>query len=203
MYSGGWTPEQDAELKDLYKLGLSASVIANKMKTRQGTRNAVIGRLHRIGMATSVIRQRPKSRRTWTQAQRKEASLRQSVVSKHQRRVESRAPRLPTEPIPPPQDGDIARVSFLDLELGQCKFIPGDPKSVPGDQPMYCGLPVRQGASYCPHHHQRCEAQLAPSTRVNMRYDAGVRAPTHAFTLARGDNNRFANTEEFLKPETV
>ena len=170
-----WTDERVEKLKQLNAIGLSSSQIA--MRIGGGvTRNAVIGKLHRLGICNV---RRISRRRSNVSTLRGEVgysgilstSKTSSARTKAARVVHrdalskmfGREPGKPVaaEPLPPPNPDDVPTKTFAEIENGDCRFIPGDPRS--GGK-MFCGHPVVPGTSWCAHHLQRVSA--APVTRA-------------------------------------
>lgn len=139
-----WSDEQTEALRRHWADGLSARQIANRIGVK--SRNAVIGKAHRLGLPL-----RGGSSPT--------ANHNRSVAAKA-RRTRERKPTQRTivktifasEPLPPPVDGDIGRVSFADIAEGQCRYIPGDPR----DATPFCGCEAVPGLPYCQRHAQLC-----------------------------------------------
>jgi len=165
-----WSPENVETLEKLWREGLSAAQISARMGDT--TRNAVIGKLHRLGLSghgrVTVVR-KPHAWRTPQARQRNiDAPRGHAAEAFRQRKREISSGARPVfaasaEPLPPPSETDIARVSFADLEDGMCKFIPGDPKA---SGPMFCGCKTVPGLSYCEAHARRCYQTPAVSVRV-------------------------------------
>lgn len=143
-----WTDDQVKDLKTLAGKGHSCSQIAAVLSRKYVfvTRNAVIGKAHRMGI-----------------------ELPGPVGGRHKTR-QKRIRRLPTKrpvsalslwqtlscgPLPSPQETDIARVSFADLEHGMCRWIPGDPAGRSSSDKQYCGLETIPGKPYCKGHFVR------------------------------------------------
>jgi GcrA cell cycle regulator len=122
------------------------------------TRNAVIGKWHRMGLMRA-----PKQR----------ARMRAKTPRKRKETIAKTPKRLPptffAEPLPPPAETDIARVSLMDLERHHCRWPVGEP--VEG----YCGCKPVEGLPYCEPHARRAytpatiKAEPGPSFNVNIR----------------------------------
>lgn len=146
-----WTDERVALLKKLWGEGFSCSQIAKRIGST--TRNGVIGKIHRMGLpgrpTTHRARNRPKPKTRplgWF-------------------KPVSRIP-IPTDPLPPRHETDIARVSFIDLIDGKhCKFIPGNPTGP--YEPQFCGLDALPNSPYCHAHTIRC----GPDMRTTRPYE--------------------------------
>lgn len=178
-----WTEARVNRLKLDWESGLSA----NQCATRLGgvTRNAVIGKVHRLGLsgravATRRLRRkgtRPRGvrrKRTFSPPKAIMALLaagHDPIAIAEQLNIlvsavyMARARAMPTEGLPPASSGDVARVSFLDLDEVEidgskqhCRFIPAtiDPKLTKPWQPVYCGAKKLPGLPYCENHAKRC-----------------------------------------------
>lgn len=187
-----WTQERVDELKALHAQGLSASQIARRM--HNVTRNGVIGKLHRLGINHVRPISRKHSRMSTlrgnvgysgllataklssekTKKARDEYAWRIALAM-----GKTRAPKE-AEPLPPPSETDIARVSFADLEPHHCRFIPGDPKA---SGKLYCGCDAVPGLPYCEAHAARC-FDVAKFDRQRVRPFAGMRENSHDTTRA-------------------
>ena len=152
----GWTDERVALLKKLWGEGLSCSQIAKRIDASV-TRCAVIGKIHRLGLSGRTCHRDPKPKRPKTQ---------RSVWFKPVSRVP-----IPTEPLPPPHETDIARVAFVDLQDTHCKFVCGEPKGPYEKQ--FCGQPRHKGLPYCEVHSQRCFQVPVPRNYL----PAAIRGP--------------------------
>lgn len=146
--TGTWTAEEDAELKRLWMMGCSASVIAANGINR--SKNAIIGRVARLNLPprTTVTRK----------AVAGGASGRHKVSSSWQRGYRGEPPSLPAlkprkaKPVPvEPYTGPA--ITLLKAGPGECRF-PVTEWVSPYD-PFFCGGPVRDGLSFCPDHALR------------------------------------------------
>ncbi len=160
--TANWTKERMQQLTDLWKAGLSCSIIAGKMG--QGlTRNAVIGKVHRMGLpgrATTIqlsagqprkqraVENKPRFTKRRRIALGLPADLPPLKVSLQKPQGEA------WEPIP-----GVMPVSMLDLDVGQCKWPVGK------DSPyLFCGAPSTH-RHYCEHHHAWSVGQGTPFER--------------------------------------
>lgn len=50
-----------------------------------------------------------------------------------------------------------------------CQWIEGEPDV---DEPDFCGKPVQEGSSYCPHHHARCWVKAVRPVRKPVKQAA-------------------------------
>src|SRR5215471_2797085 len=127
-----WTPERIELLKQLWKEGLSASQIANKLKGARITRCSVIGKVHRLKLEAREARRpaKPKARRA-------------NGVPKPPM-PPPRPQRRPPEPPPPPR---MRALSFFRLKSQHCHWPIGD-----WFEParLFCGADKELGEIYCP-----------------------------------------------------
>lgn len=142
----------------LWKKGLTSAQIARRVGGV--SRSAVIGLVHRHGHKYGIQPRAP-GRIPYGVNKRHEIGenllkkIRASVSTKRQR-GQRRSPLdgLPTSPLPPPSQTDIARVSMAKHLEGQCRFPVGDFVAI--DAPWYCGDKIVPGLTYCEHHARRC-----------------------------------------------
>ncbi len=153
-----WTPERIAVLSRLWREGLSATEIAEKISGI--SRSAVLGKLHRLGLdesdrrtgsANSASKNRRKPRRRLPDKVRQ--SLYGSLATRGGTKSGSSGGfrafvQASVEPLPEPKAGDVARVaSVLDLEEHHCRF--------PVSSGL-CGDTKVSGLPYCEAHAKRC-----------------------------------------------
>ncbi len=152
--SNPWTAEEDAQLVDMLARRLSATQIGIALHR---SRNAVIGRVHRLEHAGAVLTRsrgplKPPGTRKYTPrtmrnplpqpAAKPQGQAVKSILSL----AEVRAAPVVKEPPPPP---DTKPVSIL--RVTGCRF------AVTDDKPhRFCNAPMKEGSSYCEHHHHRC-----------------------------------------------
>ena len=145
-----WTAEQIGTLKRLWANGHSASEIVSNLGGGV-TRNAVIGKVHRLKLSA----RRP-SVPTTSNQQRDSARAQRGHGNKGQPKVNAilaKAAALKAKPLPLAKPADVsAGIKLTDLDKGQCHWIDGDPLT---PEHSYCGEPVREGSSWCDHHHKR------------------------------------------------
>ena len=149
-----WTAEEDAQLVDMLARGLSATQIGIALHR---SRNAVIGRVHRLEHAGAVLTRsrgplKPPGGRKY--AARTMRNLLPQPVAKPQRQAvksilslaEVKAAPVIKEP-PPLPDTKPASI----LRVTGCRF------AVTTDKPhKFCNAPMKEGSSYCEHHHAKC-----------------------------------------------
>lgn len=117
-----WTPDRIDLLTRMWKEGASGAAIAAALGGMI-SRNAVIGKAHRLGLPLHDV---PKS-------------LREKKFKP------ARGDIQPVSPIP----AIGGRVSLLDVEAGQCRYMFDEPRH------SCCGAPVAYGP-YCAQHALRC-----------------------------------------------
>jgi GcrA cell cycle regulator len=165
--SNPWTAEEDAQLVDMLAKGLSATQIGIALHR---SRNAVIGRTHRLEHAGAVLTRsrgplKPPGTRKYTPrtmrnplpqpAAKPQGQAVKSILSL----AEVRAAPVVKEP---PPLATTKPVSIL--RVTGCRFAATD------DKPhKFCNAPMKEGSSYCEHHHARCYDGL-PHTRKRTRH---------------------------------
>jgi GcrA cell cycle regulator len=165
--SNPWTTEEDAQLTDMLAKGLSATQIGMALHR---SRNAVIGRTHRLEHAGKVLTRsrgplKPPGTRKYA-ARTMRNPLPQPAAKPQGQAVKSilslaevKAAPVVKEPPPPP---DTKPVSIL--RVTGCRY------AVTDDKPhRFCNAPLKEGSSYCEHHHYRCYDGL-PHTRKRTRH---------------------------------
>lgn len=174
-----WNDDRVERLTSLFRQGMSASVIAESLggfeHTKDKGRNAVIGKLHRLGLKSGqqIIR---RARYNQNKKPRSQAPKIAPAKIKTVRLGNTAFRQLleTTEPLPPPAETDIPRVSFRDLDRRQhcgwvCVEAPKGELISSLDAPVYCGCKPVPGLSYCEHHARRAfqspEPRNAPSYR--------------------------------------
>jgi hypothetical protein len=143
------------EVRRLVADGLSAGQVARRVGK---TRNSIIGLCHRrrwqlgdrVGSNKTLAKARAKARAKQASAGRAVAvqcrakQLKAPLVKDGRRH----APSLPVlEPF-------TGRVSMMDLEHQQCRYIGERPEILTLDTPIYCGAPT-DGGWWCPAHRAR------------------------------------------------
>ncbi len=169
-----WTDERVDALKDLWRQGYSCSIIADRLGAGL-TRNAIIGKVHRMGLSGRVTsdRRMPKPRK------------RRNRFGDDQRQFNGRRPiprkpsildLLPSTPLPPPSETDIARVAFADLEPHHCRWVIGEPTDG-----QFCGCKSVPGLPYCEHHARRAYRAPEPRNAIIKSWSPSVaKLPTGA-----------------------
>ena len=158
-----WNRDEDKALIELWKAGLSAAIIAERIGGR--TRNMVIGRAHRLGMS------QPKTQSTYARISKTMRQLRR--CERIEREKAQPKTRMKAEPLPETPANDIPTVSFQDLEEHQCRWICGEPRSM--FDPQFCGDRRVSGKPYCAGHAARAYKPAAPP---QQRHDYELRVPS-------------------------
>jgi GcrA cell cycle regulator len=143
-----WQPERIKALRQLWAAGLSASEIAERLGM---TRGQVTAKVHRLGLTGRAEAARAKS-----------LQRRRSAPSSAAQRPKSELASPPL-PLPEPAAEDVARIAFVDLEPGHCRWAVGDPAEVGALAPLFCGATKRPGLPYCDAHAARAYRTPQPS----------------------------------------
>lgn len=139
-----WSDEKTALLRELLKNGFTYKYIAEVLNV---SKNSLIGRVHRIKAAypagqkktlVSFSRKRQKALR----------ALRKRMTQNYVPYVSPPNGRIDWSQEPP-----SLKVSFVDLEDFQCRYVHGDPKQ--GGH-HFCGHPQKSASSYCEFHTAVC-----------------------------------------------
>lgn len=108
-----WSEEQDAQLQALERLGLSASLIGERLGKSKG---AVVGRSYRLrGYSTKGLKAAPRTNKT---------TVRKQYLVVRPRRL------------PPPADSGRRMIGFLDLNQETCRWPHGERAPF-----LFCGAP--------------------------------------------------------------
>lgn len=168
-----WDEDRVQKLKKLWDEGYSASQCASRLGGV--SRNAVIGKVSRLGLparapcrvatrkatARTAHLPRPKPKIDMRSVNKLETQTlgldpRKGYAWANTMRVDG---RKHVEPIPPPVETDIPRVSFTDLdEHKHCKWI-CTPTAVGPYEPQFCGGDRVDGLPYCECHARRAFSQ--------------------------------------------
>lgn len=141
-----WTDEQVEQLKKLYDEGLSYSLIAPQIGT---SRSACIAKVRRLKLPPRIVTQtmpraerpsRPRVNRT------KLLFVRANGNSNRLRMIDGIETEI--EPLRTVQI-ECRNITFDELSARDCRYINGDPLA----DGRFCGLPQRDGSSYCHGHH--------------------------------------------------
>lgn len=157
-----WNEARTETLRRLLKeKGRSASQMAMFINAEHAgdglfvTRNGVIGKAYRLNL-TLDQRRSQRFAKCVMNAKRKSRNMTKEKVTAVVNAV------FVAEPLPPPADGDIGRVSVADIGPGMCRFIPGDPR----DATPFCGCETVPGTSWCEHHYRRVFQAPQPVKRT-------------------------------------
>lgn len=151
-----WSAEDVATLRKLWGGKISASGIAALLGRNK---NAVIGKAHRLKLPPRRASPAPRGTirrqiaRAITKAARKASLPKPPTKPTEVRKVET--------PLPEPVS---LRVSMMDLTDSQCRFIAEEPREA-----TFCGHQVKDGSSYCPHHHARVWVKANAKSSVPFR----------------------------------
>lgn len=147
-----WSDEKTAELRHLLKEGYTYRQIAAVLNV---SKNALIGRVHRIKADYPAGRKWKvehngrhhalKKRRSKT-ARRVKPSKDIDVFLALLRKQQYVSADMLGEP-------PSLRVSFVELEAGQCRYVHGDPKK---NNHHFCGHPQQNLGPYCSFHASVC-----------------------------------------------
>lgn len=144
---GLWSDEQTTLLERLWKEGLTASQIGDRIGV---SRCAVLGKVHRLGLRGRVFPSRDGDRQVF----RKEPKPRKPSLPSTTGFKRAVPPSEPYVEIP---TNEIPTRTILTVESGECRFPIGDPR-MPGFG--LCGHEAIPGGPYCLGHARR--AYLLP-----------------------------------------
>ncbi len=162
-----WNEERTAECVKLWKEGLSANQIANRLGGV--SRNAVIGKIHRLGLSGRANPPRPKSvraRRERKAANDKPPKFKTTGNAAFRALFNGGA----NEPYTPPVEELVIPLAerryIATLEAGECRWGIGDPKHADFH---FCGKRQHPGLPYCTHHARIAfQPPQAKGTRPNL-----------------------------------
>lgn len=161
-----WADEKVRELKDAWVDGLSPGEISRKIGMSKRA----------VACKASRLKLKPRSARSRLKARGRR--INRAFTGSH------RQPDQVAKPTPIVEDpSDIAGVSLLDKEHGECSWPVGDPRSPDFG---FCGSETKPGSSYCEKHHARAyqpatEFVMAPEDRdalITLRIQAKGRDST-------------------------
>jgi GcrA cell cycle regulator len=171
---GEWTDERVERLKKDWEAGYSASQCAARLggfgHCPDGGRSAVIGKVHRLGLAgrNTISRKRhPPRKRVLSREMLKPAPKPLSPAA-----AVIKAIKRDGLPLPPPQETDVARVSFAALnEDGHrhCRWPVWSEDTPLPDVPGFCGLRPELGLPYCKAHSARAYNATNPGQPFKLR----------------------------------
>jgi GcrA cell cycle regulator len=167
-----WTDALEATLREIFSQGSHAWIMRqiNEQYGTAFTRNAIIGKCQRIGLVTKEAK--PKHKQTTSRAKVARKAITGFDYDDLPKADGPKLTRIIIENF-----AQYAAPEFLGLTLAQlkddfsqCRFIKDD-----SGTPLYCGQPVKEGSSYCPHCHSVCW-QPAPGPRPRKQYLPSRRA---------------------------
>lgn len=151
MASTPWNDSNSKMLRELWATGMSCRDIAARIGGM--TRNAVIGKAGRLGLHPRVGGGR-KGQGGRPRFENDRRAIRNNLEAARLRREALKAREaLRTTPSIPAGEIEIARKTLQELEPGDCRFIPNDPRQ---SGPIFCALRVVPGTSWCSTHLMRC-----------------------------------------------
>ena len=156
--------EDDQEILDLWKQGLTGSQIAKKT---YNTRNAVMGKLYRWRQSGIINYKSTKTREAAIKEQVRIANRKQALgKGKPRHVVKKELPLinfLDNLPPPPPL---TEPVKFMDLSPQSCRYVVSG--GVAKDF-RFCNHPKKDGSSYCQEHHVLCYVPLSAAKNKATR----------------------------------
>lgn len=166
--TANWTDERVEKLTDLWKAGLSCSLIAKELGGG-ATKNSVIGKVQRLGlpgrMTLNQLPRGPEPRHGRRGPDRKvritksrRIALGKPLKLAAPKKTKQKPQGEAWEPI-----AGVEPVSLLDLEVGECKWPVG-----PDSPFMFCGSPATHH-HYCEHHHAWSIGEGTPSERSAIK----------------------------------
>lgn len=147
-----WTPERVEIMGKLWKEGLSASKIGDRLGV---SRNAVLSKLHRTGLSAGRARadsarnlrngharRRAKQRPKEGRAESKKTATLRALFPPGEERYRELPEELPAIPVE-------QRKGLADLDVGECRWPIGDPREAGFH---FCARKQASGLPYCEHH---------------------------------------------------
>lgn len=158
-----WTKELDAILE----AGLAAHKTLSQIALLTGrTKNSCCGRATRLREKAGLVPQRPTVGQK--PAPQRNGHIDAALHYKIRQLTHSAPPRAPSQPLKPlterfaeGYEGQIGRLSLMELREGVCRF-PITPKA--GPPVRYCGDPVAERSVYCPSHAARVRQYIPMSS---------------------------------------
>lgn len=164
-----WDETRVEKLKTYWSLGLSCSVIADRLGGV--TRNAVIGKVHRLGLSGRVTQQRRRYLKKGKPKPPRACKPKYFQIRSDKKPI---GPALAVTPLPPEPPAPGKLTALQDLTDNQCRFIYGDPK---GSAPWgFCGCGSAPGSRYCAGHHVVVHAgspSVYPSVETQSEWRGG------------------------------
>lgn len=144
--------------KEWWSRGWSGERIAKQLGG-SFTRAAVIAKMHRVGLKRDKRERQPRAQRVIMPPSMR-PRLR-GLPPKSKKAFVMRPIRNHFVGLPSPEPrrtmqrqiaNDVARVAHDDLKPSHCRWIVGDPKTIPNNEPLYCGHARERGLAYCSVH---------------------------------------------------
>ena len=145
-----WTAQQITLLTGYHTAGLQYAEIATKLRSETGyvfSKAAIGGMAQRLGLKKRFTKGAKKIKAMAAPPKPRRRAIRQGF--------QTGTNRKPADPV---IDGferfsnpDHLGITFAELEPQHCRF----PKGT-GFEATYCGQPVKDGQSYCPHCYSIC-----------------------------------------------
>jgi GcrA cell cycle regulator len=159
-----WTPEREAELRQLWSQGLTASQIAARLGA--SSRNSIIGKVHRLGLSQPKGARLSREEINRLHNERRRERRARGV----ERRSSGRYTSLPyPEKLPSEPQTQLAGVSagkgvtLLELTWRTCRWPLWGPDTDHGE---YCGARPVDGLPYCVTH---CRMAYRPAEQRTSR----------------------------------
>ena len=156
-----WTAEQIRLLTAYHTDGLQYAEIATRLRSETGytfSKAAIGGMAQRLGLKRRFTKG-VKTPRAATPPKPRRRSIRAGF--------KTGTDRKPADPVVDWferfSNPDHLGISFHDLKPSHCRFPKGD-----GLSATYCGQPVKEGQSYCPHCYSICYEKPTRPTQNRM-----------------------------------
>ena len=164
---GTWTPERDAQLRDLWEDGMTTPLIGEALGV---SKNSVIGRAHRLGLPLRRASPGtfPNHRKHVRKPRDKTVRPRAPLYAAPNKAVRPTAPLNPTPTHAPAKKEPVKNGPLSILEVGSvhCRAILGE---VAAEKTMMCAQPVTHGSDgpypYCEQHAKAFYVGTRPRLR--------------------------------------
>jgi len=172
--------EREAQVKRICEMWRTSELSAKEIAAIEGTtKGSVSGITHRRGIKRNhlvkIAAAREQSIKVDATRKRRHELLIQQREREYEREKRANEKPLPAPPLAPKvalsQDTNLYFMTLFDLSADNCRDI-SLIQGVPGG--LYCGLPVREGRSYCEIHHARYYQKL-PSSKIVARVQGVTR----------------------------
>lgn len=172
--------EREAQIKRICEMWRTSELSAKEIAAIEGTtKGSVSGITHRRGIERNhlvkVVAARKHSIKVAAAKERRHELLIQQREREYEREKRANEKPLPAPLLAPEvalsQDTNLYFMTLFDLRADNCRDI-SLIQGVPGG--LYCGLPVREGRSYCEIHHARYYQKL-PSLKIVARVQGVTR----------------------------